>query len=509
MPITIADLLAHQALDARLLTPEPTLPMDPVTWVHNSDLLDPTPWLSAGQVLLTDGLQFVGVDDPAVFEAYVARLRTRGILALGHSTHVVHDVVPQPLITACTHAGLPLFSVSQATPFIAFVQLVASALAEDQRAELDWSLQAQRAIVRAALRPDGLDAVLREVRRQLGCWVVMFDAGTQETHADTDAGLSEVARERIRREAERLLRDGRRAVSRLDLDGTDVTFQTIGQHNRLRGVIALGAAQPLGPHSGRVIESVIAIASIALEQSHLLNAARMNLRSGLVELLLAGSVDTAQTTAVRIWGGFPSSPVRVLVCPEPHVPQQLQDELELQAMHARGRVFFARRARGEFVLIAAAQDFDEYALRVSSAGLCVGISSAGDWPQLQQLHGEAVVAARLSTRERPVVRFEQVHGSGFLSLLESDAATAFTHRLLEPLRVRPDGDELIDSAHAWLEANGTWDPASRALGIHRHTLRARIDLIEQLTGCRLSTAAGRFELWTALQLERGSTPPTF
>ena len=33
-----------------------------VRWVHSSELLDPTPWLSGGELLLTTGLQLTGDD---------------------------------------------------------------------------------------------------------------------------------------------------------------------------------------------------------------------------------------------------------------------------------------------------------------------------------------------------------------------------------------------------------------------------------------------------------------
>ena len=32
----------------------------PVRWVHISELLDPTPWLSGGELLLTTGIQLDG-----------------------------------------------------------------------------------------------------------------------------------------------------------------------------------------------------------------------------------------------------------------------------------------------------------------------------------------------------------------------------------------------------------------------------------------------------------------
>ena len=48
----------------------------PVRWVHISELVDPTPWLQGGEVLLTTGLQLT---DAATQRAFVARLAEHGL----------------------------------------------------------------------------------------------------------------------------------------------------------------------------------------------------------------------------------------------------------------------------------------------------------------------------------------------------------------------------------------------------------------------------------------------
>src|SRR2546427_9469200 len=52
--LTLAELLRD--LDLGLLAGEANADA-PVRWVHISELLDPTPWLSGGELLLTTGMQ--------------------------------------------------------------------------------------------------------------------------------------------------------------------------------------------------------------------------------------------------------------------------------------------------------------------------------------------------------------------------------------------------------------------------------------------------------------------
>jgi PucR family transcriptional regulator, purine catabolism regulatory protein len=88
-----------------------------------------------------------------------------------------------------------------------------------------------------------------------------------------------------------------------------------------------------------------------------------------------------------------------------------------------------------------------------------------------------------------------------LALQEDAALEALSRGLLAPLRAydqRQHGD-LVASLRTFLEHNGNWEAAARALGVHRHTLRYRIRRVAELTGRDLESAADRVEFWLALQ----------
>src|SRR3954467_8590296 len=86
-----------------------------VRWVHISELADPTPWLSGGELLLTTGLQLGGDAGP---REYVARLVRRGVRGLGFVIGFSHDAVPDALRAAAEEHGFPLFEVPHAVGFI-------------------------------------------------------------------------------------------------------------------------------------------------------------------------------------------------------------------------------------------------------------------------------------------------------------------------------------------------------------------------------------------------------
>ena len=117
------------------------------------------------------------------------------------------------------------------------------------------------------------------------------------------------------------------------------------------------------------------------------------------------------------------------------------------------------------------------------------------------LAAAATVEAGAATPSR-VASVEDLGSHRLLLALQEDAALeALSRGLLAPLRAydqRQHGD-LVASLRTFLEHNGNWEAAARALGVHRHTLRYRVRRIAELTGRDLESAADRVEFWLALQ----------
>ncbi len=487
----------------------------PLTWAHSSDLPDPTPWLTPGGLLLTDGAQFtaappapgglpprsVAVADPG---AYVARLVAAGVAVLGVST-VVHEAIPEPVVTACREHGLPLVEVAARTSFMAVIKVVTDAAAQESHERLERSLDAQRAVARAALRPDGLTAVLRELEKRLGCWVALFDGSGHRVPIDIRIPAPPGALDDVRADVRRALQRGARGGARLSGVGGDITLQTLGQPPQLRGVLVVGSTAPLGPAEHDLVTSVIAIASIALDQTRALDESRGLLRSGLLELMLAGSVEVAGRSAEQLWGPLPAEPVRVCAvarAADGDIGERaLAWELELFAERRPGRVFFARHD-GRLVTVTRADDTAPVRKLLQQNGILAGCSTPVRWGDLATGLREARRAAMRAHDGRAFVRFDDLVSDGILGLLETSGGASVARRLLQPLLDAPaeQRDTLLDTVRTWMEHNCAWDPAARDLGIHRHTLRNRVTSVERLLGLDLDSFADRAELWAALEL---------
>ncbi|MDU0345418.1 PucR family transcriptional regulator ligand-binding domain-containing protein [Microbacterium sp. KSW2-29] len=503
MPADLRSLMAEPSFRLTPLAAVDAAALDaPLRWAHNSDLPDPTPWLEPGGLLLTDGAPFLPPHNAPV-DAYVERLVALGVRALGVSVGILVDRVPPALVAACERLGMPLIEVSRQTPFMGVIKAVSDATAADERARLERSLLAQRRVARAALRPDGLSAILRELERALETWVALFDASGALVLVSETTGIPAALDEPVREAATAALAGRRAAAARVSLGGVgEVTLQTLGQHGNLRGVLAVGISSATFDRARQdLVDSVIALASISLEQSSTLDSARRRLRSGILELLAAGVTDVAGDTVKHLWGRLPPAPLRVARLDVLDSEQTLDSHplipaLEVLAEKRPGALFFAQQ---DDHVVAVYTDGDDAGLFAAAAPHhpTGGVSSRVDWDQIASALGEARRAQERASARQPIVFFDELAGSGILGHLEQTRAHDVARRMLLPL---DDDPELRRMLEVWLEHNGSWGTAAGALGIHRHTLRHRVDGASLRLGLDLETFGGRAELWNALRL---------
>ncbi|MEU0884289.1 PucR family transcriptional regulator [Lentzea sp. NPDC005914] len=420
MPITLQELARQLRL--------PVLAGDvskPVGWVHGTELADPAPFLEGGELLLTTGLRPLSDD-------YVERLVRAGVVGLGFGTGLGHDVVPDALVRAAGEAGLGLVEVPREVPFIAISKAVSKAVAADEYAALTRTSEAQRALTRAAVRA-GVAGVVRRLGQWIDGWVVLLDATGQPVHAHNPRLVPDLAAELAR-----LKTAGGLASASFEVSSTHVFLQVLG--SRARGVLAVGAQDPLDAADLSIVNTAASLLALALVQNDSVDAARRELRTGQFRLLLAGlPVD-----------GLPAR-FRVYLVDEP--PEQ--------------DVFWAEYD-GRIVVLA--EDFDGFA------------SSEVDITGVARGYREARQA-----RQAGIRRFEDFAGSAIM------LPDGFADALLRPL-----DDETRETLKVWLSHHGAWDPAATALGVHRHTLRNRVRKAEQALGRSLDSPGLRAELWLAL-----------
>jgi purine catabolism regulator len=497
VPVTVADLVADPALGLVLHT-RGTDVGRPVSWVHVSELADPTPFLEGGELLLTTGLALRG--EPVA--GYVARLAGAGVVGLGLGTGLGSDVVPADLVAAAEGAGLAVLEVPRRTPFIALSRTVSAALAADEYAAVARAATAQQELTRAALHPGSPAPLLQRLARQVGGWVLLLDtAGTVLEAVPASAGARAAD---LRPELDRLRSVRAPASAALSGPEETVLLQSLGNERRTRGFLAVGRPGPVDAADRSVVNAAVGLLTLRLEQSRGLDSAMAALRAALLRMLLAGEAAAVGDTVAALGERLPAEPLRVLVVLGAAGQRAAAVDVAADAATAVRAALFSAELDDALVLLAAddgplPQRLEVLAERVPETA--VGISGPVPWGRLADgLRQGRQAAEHGRARGGGIATVAELAGRGLPALLDPAATRAFADALLAPLVAadRAGAGDLVDSLRAWLGHHGQWEPAAAALGVHRHTLRKRMRRAGDLLGRDLDEPGTRAELWLAL-----------
>jgi len=501
MALTLAQLVADPSLDLTVHAGEQRLGTE-VRWVHVSELEDPTEYLEGGELLLITGMGL-----KATNRAYVQRLVETGVVGLGFGVGVVHRAVPAALRRACAEHDLPLLAVPRPVPFLAISKAVASAVAREQYETLAAAYDAQHALTRAALDPDGAAAVVTTLARLIRGWAVLTDAAGRPVHAQPAAARQRAAA--LAGEFARLRGHGPRSSAALAEGGREVVIQGLGAGGRLRGFLAAGTEGRLSAVDRTVVTLAVPLLALALERSRQLAGAERALRAAVLDLALgADGGDAVRATASLLIGAAADGPWHVAVVAP--VDGEPGEELVAALEDALPPVLLRLDGDAVVVAVPAGTGIDALGTLVARRPDTVaGVSAAHPFTQLGTAHEEASRALAVARRdERRIVPFGEITEGGLLGLLAGDAVHAYAEAMLAPLAeygAQARGS-LVESLRVWLAHNGQWDTAAAELGVHRHTLRYRMGRVERLLGRPLSDAGTRMELWLALSVTAPHRP---
>ncbi|SEL98173.1 PucR family transcriptional regulator [Streptacidiphilus jiangxiensis] len=507
MAPTLRELLDHPRLGLTLLVAGEGLDRT-VRWVHASDLADPTPFLEPGLVLLTTWLL---PRDEAATDAYVAALRAAGLVGLGFG----YDATPrQPgcppaLVAAARRHGMPLFEVPVATPFIAVMRAVADAVAAQEHARARELQRAAQELTRAAAADDGARRVVMRLARAVDGWAVLVSPAGRAVHASPHQAVRRLPA--LADDIARLVRGGPHSSASLGVDGSPVLLQTLGI-DRVRGLLAVGrgtaslpGAETFDPQARAIVDTAASLLTIRLERSRAQYAAERAVHDAVLALALAGRVTEAATVFERLGEQLPAGPLRLhLVAGPPEGHDALIRAVAAAAAQSREVQLSAGTADGHLAVIAPAEGALEAALPAlaAQADAAVGSSAAHDDDGLQPAIEEArqaLDAAHGSTPGPPRrhVRFDDLTRGRLLGLLGQDRLRTWADHVLAPL-----GDADRETLRAWLAHSTSVQETATTLGVHRNTVRQRLERIRELLDGDLDDPVQRAELLLALH-----TPP--
>src|SRR5437764_4660846 len=310
----------------------------PIRWVHATELPDPTPWLSGGELLLTTGMQ---LDAEAAQRSFVERLASHHVAGLGFGTGFDHDAIPEPLLEEARSQGFPIFEVPYALPFIAITEKAFAALVNEQYEVLQRSIAVHRRLERLRLEERGLDELARAIATTLGGAVMVLDPrGKVLASRAFQRELSDEAVEAIRSElVERARARGKAAPFVPDHPELGARALVLPVLTGSRGgpqawLAAALDGGGLGDAERLTLEQSVTVVALELMRQRAMRDTERRLAGDVLAEALAGELDDSELTArLRPFGVGTRSAVLVYAVAEPRAAEADLDRAIAAAGH--------------------------------------------------------------------------------------------------------------------------------------------------------------------------------
>jgi purine catabolism regulator len=446
-----------------------------VSWLHVSELEDPTQFLEGGEFLLTTGL---GVGELATTQrAYVRRLAEHGLAGLGFGVGFGFAETPSGLVEEADRLSFPIVSVPYEVPFVAITKAAVTHLANEQLDQLERALAVHERLADAVLEGRGVEALLAVVCNHLDCSLALVD-------------------ENGRVVAER------HASRRLPFDGA--LELPVVAHEEMAKLKATRANGAFGEYDRLVLHHGQTALAFELSRRRAVSAAELRLAGDLLDDLEEERLDDRETARRMAAFGleFDRDYAALLaVSRDKSSSERLREEVASELdRHEVRYLSTAHPDRAAFLVEAASEDaILALAHRVveGAPGARVGVGR----PARGRALGRSVLEARaaLDASAGEVASYQDLGSLELLLTLPDAALEAFVDRVLGPAA---GNGWLVGSLTALLEAGCRWSDAAERLGVHRHTLRYRMDRLREQTGRHPDDPSQRMELWLAVKAKQ-------
>ena len=461
MAITLGALLEHDELDLRPLNDFSKTRETSITWAAITELLDPSEFLTGEEIVLTTGVR---QKTTASQREFVRLLAANGVIALGYGTGLGHKNVPHSILKAAAEVNLPVFEVPYQTPFAAITKLIAEELNRFHLQQLQQLLNSHQRLTRTLLS-SSLDSMLGELANMLGTDVAVSLYGTQIYGPDFRTGTWH----------QLPIATGMRDQGALYLAEPYEHDALVEYAQSLIGLALANKARLLESHrlgNGQILADLVAGTLDGSEAADRLRALGLDRQRNHVAILIQ---------AVSAASVLPSLPLPPLL--EHQVTSMIDDRLAM---------LLPQELAAQAVTL-----ISEY---LEKAGIQASIGYGGSYPGARGVrwsYFEALEALRHG---------ERVNAPAKLSLtsLLLTAKDVPIHDLaaeaLGPLQKfdRTNRGELVTTLREYFKLDGSVGAVAESLGLHRNTVRYRLQQITELSGYDPTVTGDRVQLWIAL-----------
>lgn len=535
MILTVKEALELEALrDARVVAGHAGLDRE-ITWVSILEVLDEIQLLQTGELLVTTA--FGLGEDAELQQRLIPALAEKGLAALAIQTGFYIRDIPKVLQAQADAYALPLILLPQGLAFTGLTQAILHRIIGRQMELLQYSERMNHEFTQIILENRGLVAVAQTLSQLLGRPVRIQD--------NSGAVLEEYP---VRSMTFNPLKSpatvfqvvpvsvGNKVYGRISILSNPHDFSGMNgmdemcQINRNYEIDKTPEKIEMSEMDEMAMRQAATVTALEILKGQAVLEAENRIRGDFLEDMLSGNFPSGEALERRAQrlGYEPGQAFALIVTridffhDEGAFPTHQETLLDLV------RPFFFHRGyrpiakvRGETVVVfwqlpatkdppkiqtilfalkdAAKEALSGLTLSIGSGGFYLGLSKV---PQAYQEASSALAINRALGRQDELAIYQELGVYRLLLSADADAQAAFYQETLAPLVTRGirGQDALLLSLETFLNFQGNIKQAAEQLGIHRQTLRYRLQKIEDLTGLKLSRPEDRLKLQLGLML---------
>ncbi|MFB6784505.1 PucR family transcriptional regulator [Streptomyces sp. NPDC056352] len=493
MNLLLREVLTHPALahaEPSLLSGEDQLD-HPVRWVHTADLYDIAPLLRGDEVLLTNGVGLVSVDEAAQ-RTYVRRLAERSVAALFFEVGRTTPQIPEAMVDEARRLGLALVVLQPVLRFTEVAEAVNSEIIDRSVTRLRHADEISRTLSEALAQGAGVSALLDLIASTVRSRVALYDSADRLVDS---AGAPDPA-------------VGTRPVTEIPImiEGTAWGRMTIGATSESDHLV-----QAVIDRAPRVIE-------LCLIREQPKVTATFRVRQMLLEQLARGASVSGSAIEDKLRGtGMPVAghDYICLVLHGESVPDaaRIIDEVGRRC----GQSIYGYIEGSLCALVAAPPDTAAARLSILAVKtleellhgrqrVCAAVSDATRAPgHLPHLMADTRLGLDLAVSMRspgPVVRTRATSTERLLRHLDPETLRRFIADVLGPLHAFAADDDLLTTLQVFSQCLGSKTDAANQLHIRRQSLYYRLRKITEMLGIDLDDPRELAVLSTAFAARR-------
>jgi purine catabolism regulator len=479
--LTVGDLVASPALQLRVRAGRAGLAAA-VTWAHVSELTDPTPWLSGGELIMTTGIGVPRRADDQV--AYLERLHAASVSGLVVSTELHVPPLTRRFLDRADALSFPVLEVPLPVPFIAIAQEVAAATHSDMHRRLTAQLHVFGALRTLASEDVSLTELFARLERLSGYQLFVCTAHGRPLLPGVPTPPGELVIQ---------LPQGFDAPPTIP-GGYALPVPAPGGP---AGFLVAVAAPDVVPAGLAVVQHIATVAALQLAlQRHDEEAWRRQAAETLTELLQSDvSPELARGRLTRL--GFDVATPLVLLDIRSSRTSTTVDDAVAWLETLSDAVLVLRQGHAVVALLAA-----DAVAAAAEPDWVIGVSrrfNAGDPLEVPRREA-AWAAARAGDAGGGLVHFGDDPAGHWLAD-DASALRRLVATMLGPALDYDDahGTQVVTTVRVWLERDRNTQAAATALQVHPNTLGYRLRRFEELTGQSLQRTDAVAQVWLALR----------